>query len=106
MKLSDVLVRSGAVLALVFWLTLGAAACWAQGVLGLSPENSTPIYSALGMAPKVLLTLSRDHTLAYVAYNDFNDIDGDGISNVNDADEDGDGVKDQRTSTTATTLLP
>jgi len=79
MKLSDVLVRSGAVLALVFWLTLGAAACWAQGVLGLSPENSTPIYSALGTAPKVLLTLSRDHTLAYAAYNDFNDIDGDGI---------------------------
>ena len=79
MTMSDAFARLGAALTLVFSFTLGAGACWAQGVLGLSPENSAPVYSALGMAPKVLLTLSRDHTLAYAAYNDFSDIDGDGV---------------------------
>lgn len=79
MTMSDAFARSGAALTLVFSFTLGAGVSWAQGVLGLSPENSTPVYSAVGMAPKVLLTLSRDHTLAYAAYNDFSDIDGDGV---------------------------
>ena len=79
MKMPYAPVRLTAVLALVLSFILAPGVGWAQGVLGLSPENSTPVYSALGMAPKVLLTLSRDHTLAYAAYNDFSDIDGDGV---------------------------
>ncbi len=82
MKISDALVRLAPALALVLSYTLWPGLGWAQGavgVLGAYPENSTPVYTALGMAPKVLLTLSRDHTLAYAAYNDFSDIDGDGI---------------------------
>jgi len=79
MKMPHAPVRLTAVLALVLSFTLASGVGWAQGVLGLTPENSMPVYSALGMAPKVLLTLSRDHTLAYAAYNDFSDIDGDGV---------------------------
>ena len=55
---------------------------WAQvlptGVLGTSPETAAPVYAARGGVPLVMLTLARDHTLFFPAYNDLSDLDGDG----------------------------
>lgn len=47
-------------------------------VLGQSPETATPVRSSQGAAPKVLLTMARDHSLFFPAYNDLSDLDGDG----------------------------
>ena len=49
------------------------------GALNLS---QTPLFLTAGQAPLVLLTMARDHKLYYEAYNDYSDLDGDGILDV------------------------
>ncbi|MDH4483074.1 MAG: PilC/PilY family type IV pilus protein [Rhodoferax sp.] len=46
-------------------------------VLGPSPETSTPVHAAKGGTPLVMLTMARDNTLFFPAYNDLSDLDGD-----------------------------
>ena len=65
---------------LVLQCSIGAA--WAQGVLGTSPETATPVYAARGGVPLVMLTMARDHTLFFPAYNDLSDLDGDGALDI------------------------
>ena len=48
------------------------------GALGASPETAAPLAVAQGAPPLVMLTMARDHTLFYEAYNDASDINGDG----------------------------
>jgi len=51
-------------------------------VLGPSPETTVPVYAARGGIPLVMLTMARDHTLFFSAYNDVSDIDGDGVIDI------------------------
>lgn len=48
-------------------------------VLGASPETATPVRSSQGATPLVMLTMARDHSLFFPAYNDFTDLTGDGV---------------------------
>ncbi len=48
-------------------------------ILGVSPETAAPVHAAQGTAPLVLLTVARDHTLSFPAYNDMSDLNGDGV---------------------------
>ena len=48
-------------------------------VLGVSPETALPVRSSQGAAPLVLLTMARDHSLFFPAYNDLIDLTGDGV---------------------------
>lgn len=50
----------------------------AAGVL-VNPETTTPVYSVSGGTPMVMLTMARDHSLFFPAYNDLSDLDGDGV---------------------------
>ena len=59
------------------------SAAFAQGVLGASPETSAPVHASQGTAPLVMLTLARDHSLFFGAYNDLTDLDGTGTINFN-----------------------
>ncbi|BAO82690.1 Tfp pilus assembly protein, tip-associated adhesin PilY1 [Serpentinimonas maccroryi] len=54
------------------------AAANSPGALGANPETSPPLAVAQGAPPLVMLTMARDHTLFYEAYNDASDINGDG----------------------------
>jgi len=47
--------------------------------LGASPETSVPLGIVQSGRPLVMLTMARDHTLFYEAYNDASDINGDGL---------------------------
>ena len=51
----------------------------AAPILGSSPETSPPVHVAQGAAPLVLLTVARDHSMAFPAYNDMTDLNGDGV---------------------------
>lgn len=51
-------------------------------ILGANPETSTPVHVAQGAAPLVLLTVARDHSMAFPAYNDMTDLNGDGILDI------------------------
>jgi type IV pilus assembly protein PilY1 len=51
----------------------------AAGPLNLS---QVPLFLTQGQAPLVLLTMARDHKLFYTAYNDYSDLNGDGILDV------------------------
>lgn len=51
-------------------------------VLGVSPETATPVYASKGATPLVMLTMARDHTLFFPAYNDLSDLDGDGALDI------------------------
>jgi len=62
---------------LVFVLN-GSSVC-AYGILGANPETYTPVYSVSGGTPLVMLTMARDHSLFFPAYNDLSDLDGDGV---------------------------
>lgn len=68
------------------WLfrSMAAAVVLASGFLVTSSQavNLTPLPPYLTEtkgAPMVMLNLSRDHQLSYKAYNEFSDLDGDGI---------------------------
>jgi type IV pilus assembly protein PilY1 len=50
-----------------------------KGPLGASPEIIEPLGVVRAGKPLVMLTMARDHTLFYEAYNDTTDIDGDGL---------------------------
>lgn len=52
---------------------------WANGVLGPSPETTAPVNANPSAAPLVMLTMARDHTLFFPAYDDMSDINDDGI---------------------------
>ncbi|BAO81392.1 Tfp pilus assembly protein, tip-associated adhesin PilY1 [Serpentinimonas raichei] len=54
------------------------AAASSPGALGANPETAAPLAVAQGAPPLVMLTMARDHTLFYEAYNDASDINGDG----------------------------
>jgi type IV pilus assembly protein PilY1 len=71
------LARGGVLLG--FGLALWTFAVRADSVLGPSPETAVPVNTAAGAKPRVMLTMARDHTLFFPAYNDLSDIDGDGI---------------------------
>ncbi|WP_153109021.1 PilC/PilY family type IV pilus protein [Propionivibrio limicola] len=50
----------------------------------ITPANATslaqgPLYLTASQPPLVMLTMARDHKLYYEAYNDYSDLDGDGI---------------------------
>lgn len=72
--------RCAIAVSLLLQLPLGAS--WAQGVLGTSPETATPVWAARGGVPLVMLTMARDHTLFFPAYNDLSDLDGDGALDI------------------------
>ena len=55
---------------------------YAQGVLGANPEASAPVHVSQGAAPLVMLTMARDHSLFFGAYNDMTDLDGTGAINA------------------------
>lgn len=59
---------------------VAASAVFASAITGVAATyaNSPPLGIA-GAAPLVMLNLSRDHQLFYKAYNDFSDLDGDGV---------------------------
>lgn len=50
-----------------------------SAALGLS---QVPLFLTSGQPPLVLLTMARDHKLYYEAYNDYSDLDGDGVLDV------------------------
>jgi type IV pilus assembly protein PilY1 len=50
--------------------------------LGATPELMTPLGVVQAGKPMVMLTMARDHTLFYEAYNDASDIDGDGLLDI------------------------
>lgn len=62
---------------LVALASLGAAA--PAAAIDLS---QTPLFLTDGQAPLVLLTMARDHKLYFEAYNDYSDLNGDGILDV------------------------
>ena len=70
-------------LALVWMIVHIQAAALAQGVLGASPETNQPVHVSQGATPLVMLTLARDHSLFFGAYNDLTDLDGSGTINFN-----------------------
>ena len=47
------------------------AALAVGGVLGNVPETTAPVYSVSGGTPMVMLTMARDHSLFFPAYNDL-----------------------------------
>lgn len=51
----------------------------ADGVLGPSPETTLPVNTNPNATPLVMLTMSRDHSLFFPAYDNVSDLDGDGI---------------------------
>ena len=55
---------------------------WANPPLGASPELLEPLGVVQAGKPMVMLTMARDHTLFYEAYNDASDIDGDGLLDI------------------------
>jgi type IV pilus assembly protein PilY1 len=73
----------------------GLVAIIAAGAMAFSPGSAAKVISSPaqqagayalqpplgqgGAAPLVMLNLSRDHQLFYKAYNDFSDLDGDGV---------------------------
>lgn len=62
-------------LAILGWCcTIGPASA-------LNLANS-PLYLTSSQPPLILLTMARDHTLYYEAYNDYSDLDGDGTLDV------------------------
>jgi len=58
------------------------AAASSPGALGANPETAAPLAVAQGAPPLVMLTMARDHTLFYEAYNDASDINGDGLLDI------------------------
>jgi type IV pilus assembly protein PilY1 len=56
----------------------------ALAVAGISSAQmaQAPLISTQSVAPLVLLTVGRDEKLSFPAYNDYSDIDGDGITDV------------------------
>jgi len=52
---------------------------WAAGVLGTSPETTKPVNANPSATPLVMLTMARDHTLFFPAYDDMSDLNGDDI---------------------------
>ncbi|MEY4978206.1 MAG: hypothetical protein RLZZ352_476 [Pseudomonadota bacterium] len=52
------------------------------GPLGPTPETIAPLGVVQAGKPLVMLTMARDHTLFYEAYNDASDIDGDGLLDI------------------------
>ena len=61
-------------------LLLAAAMLFSQfaGAAALNIGNA-PLYLSSSVPPLVMLTISKDHTLFSKAYNDYTDLDGDGI---------------------------
>jgi len=55
----------------------------AIGVLSDTPETSAPVHVSQSATPLVLLTMARDHSLFFGAYNDLTDLDGTGTINYN-----------------------
>ena len=67
---------------------------YSASILGANPENSMPVHSSQGAVPMVLLTVARDHSLFFPAYNDMTDLNGDGkVDGVDIYDENGNVVK-------------
>lgn len=54
----------------------------ADAPLGTTPELIAPLGVVQAGRPMVMLTMGRDHTLFYEAYNDASDIDGDGLLDI------------------------
>ena len=73
--------RLGRVYLALAWAAavLQAPPAAAGGVLGDSPETTYPVNAGQSATPLVMLTMSRDHTLFFPAYDDVSDLDGDGI---------------------------
>lgn len=61
------------------WITatFSAYICLGAQAAPLTLANK-PIFIGIGDSPMVMLTMTRDHTLYYEAYNDATDLDGDG----------------------------
>ena len=51
-------------------------------ILGASPENQQPVHSSQAASPSILLTVSRDHSMSFPAYNDMTDLDGVGTIDI------------------------
>lgn len=80
------LARAAVGMALVCMALVSAlATAQASSLATLSSQTmvdytSYPITNVDSVAPLVMLTLSRDHQLHYKAYNDYSDLDGDGVT--------------------------
>ncbi len=60
------------------FLNIASNALAQSSVLGSSPETTPPVHVSQGATPLVLLTMARDHSLFFGAYNDLTDLDGSG----------------------------
>jgi len=73
-------------LALLAWVAVAAALnaplARANPFGGLPPETTPPLGVIQAGKPLVMLTVGRDHTLFYEAYNDASDIDGNGLLDI------------------------
>jgi len=65
----------------VAMLISGQSLVHAQGVLGAAPESNPPVHVSQGATPLVMLTMARDHSLFFGAYNDLTDLEGTGAVN-------------------------
>jgi len=61
---------------------VAAFVCPAASVLAVNLTPLPPYLTEIKGAPMVMLNLSRDHQLSYKAYNEFSDLDGDGVIEV------------------------
>lgn len=52
------------------------------GGVGLAGECDPPPFISAGASPMVMMVMERDHKLYYEAYNDAQDLDGDGLLDV------------------------
>ncbi|THF65891.1 pilus assembly protein [Pseudothauera nasutitermitis] len=59
-----------------------SALCAAQTSVNAQVIPETPLITSQVSVPMTMLTVGRDHTLFYEAYNDASDLDGDGILDV------------------------
>lgn len=70
-----------ACVAAALYIGLWVPAAWADGVLGASPETNAPLVTQ-SSTPLVLLTMARDNSLFYGAYNDLTSFSGTGTDVV------------------------
>lgn len=60
-------------------LWLAPATAWAQAVQTDLSIPDKPLFSSYSASPIVMLDVSRDHQLFYKAYNDYSDLNGNGV---------------------------
>lgn len=81
-KITGLVVAANSLLVAALVLANDTEDTTSKGPLGPSPETIAPLGVVQAGKPLVMLTMARDHTLFYEAYNDASDIDGDGLLDI------------------------